>query len=162
MEFVHSYIANRLAAHVSHNAATLSLSQVKQSFHDTKKIIKPKNKKEPIVLEPSRRSLRLRGCTPEGTPRPPPPPPTISATISATDSFSKPRKPSGPLPMEHLDKDDEGLEREFRASLMKSLQSGTPMNKWVGLVDQTDETASRYVRSINGFLLTNVIRAEEY
>ena len=64
--------------------------------------------------------------------------------------------------MEHLYKDDEGLEREFRASFVKSLQSGTPMNEWVGLVDQTDETASRYVRSINGFLLTNVIRAKEY
>jgi len=58
--------------------------------------------------------------------------------------------------MEHLDKDDEGLEREFRASFVKSLQSGTQMNKWAGLVDQTDETASRYVRSINGFLLMSL------
>ena len=56
--------------------------------------------------------------------------------------------------MEHSNKDCHSLEREFRASFMKSLHNGTQMDTWaglesqtdkgVGLETQTDQAASRY------------------
>ncbi len=109
--------------------ASLNLLKAKDNFGAVSRKpprVKREKKSEPIPLQPSRRSVRLQGITPEGIVLPQ----TSALAFSVAEEKEEPlwlaRQPSGPLKMTCLCSAMQAQEEVFRGEMMGLVQQAIP------------------------------------